>query len=228
MAPNSSAGAAPQGAPGRPPGGGGSRPGAKPRQLLATLAVALLVYVVTLLINRASGIDAEAVIRDLAQSCNLALGVGMLSNFGYLLWAAAAAIALFGASLIAAGGSGRQRQLLLCGGAFSALLCLDDMFLLHDKYIGSTFLYLLYAVFALLILLRFRGLVLALGGPSFLVSVLLLGSSILLDKLQDVLPFGYDNVQLFEEGFKFMGIAAWVHFWWQAAADGARRGRPAS
>ena len=45
---------------------------------------------------------------------------------------------------------------LLCGGAFSLLLCLDDMFLLHDRYIGSTFLYSLYAVFALLILFRFR------------------------------------------------------------------------
>jgi hypothetical protein len=220
MTPISSSGASPQGGGGRPPG---RRVGAG---LLLTLLVALAVYGLALRINQAYGIDSEAVIRDLAQSCGLALGVGMLSNFGYLLWAAAAAIALFGASL--EGGESRQRQLLLCGGSFSALLCLDDMFLLHDKYIGSGFLYLLYIVFALLILLRFRRLVWALGGLAFPVAVMLLGSSILLDKVQDVLPFGYDNSQLFEEGFKFLGIAAWVHFWWQAAAAGLRRTRPAS
>lgn len=212
---------------GSPQGGGGRPPGRRVGAgLLITLLVALVVYGVTLLINHAYGIDGESVLRDLAQSCGLPLGVGMLSNFGYLLWAAAAAIALFGASL--EGGEGRQRQLLLCGGLFSALLCLDDMFLLHDKYISPNFLYLLYIIFALLILLRFRRLVFALGGLAFLVAVTLLGLSILFDKIQDVLPFGYDNSQLFEEGFKFMGIAAWVHFWWQAAAAGVRRSRPAS
>lgn len=213
---------------GLPPQSGGSRP---PRRLwsaglLITLLLSLSVYAGTLLINQAFGIDSESVIRDLAQSCGLALGVGMLSNFGYLLWSAAAAIALFGAAL--AGTAALQRQLLACGGSFSLLLCLDDMFLLHDKYIGPSLLYILYAIFALLILLRFRNLVLALGGASFLVAVGLLGGSILLDKLQDTLPVAYSTSQVFEEGFKFMGIATWLHFWWQAAAAGAGRSRPAS
>jgi hypothetical protein len=43
---------------------------------------------------------------------------------------------------------------LLAGGLFSLLLCLDDMFLLRDRCISANVLYLLYIVFAVLILVR--------------------------------------------------------------------------
>lgn len=184
------------------------------------VAPAALIYVVVLLINRAAGIDPELVIRDLAQTCGKPLGVGMLSNFGYLMWMAAAAISFFAALSGVAEVRGRLRALLLSGGAFSLLLCLDDMFLLHDKYIGPTMLYILYAIFALLILFRFRDLVFRIGGVSFLVAVALLGGSIILDQLQELMPVAYYlTLQLFEEGFKFVGIASWLYFWWLAAAS---------
>ncbi len=127
------------------------------RVLLVAVLPALIVYVLALVLSAAAGIRTQLVIRDLAQSCDTALGVGFLSNVGYLLWISAAAIALFGALSGVVDVRGRVRQLLLCGGGFSLLLCLDDMFLLHDRYIGSSFLYSLYAIFALLILFRFRG-----------------------------------------------------------------------
>ena len=139
-----------------------------PRSLLRVLQLALLpalaVYVLALLLSAAAGIRTQLVIRDLAQTCDTALGVGLLSNLGYLGWIAAAAIALFTALSGVVQVRGRVRQLLLSGGLFSLLLCLDDMFLLHDRYIGSTFLYSLYAIFALLILFRFRSQVNALAG----------------------------------------------------------------
>jgi hypothetical protein len=187
------------------------------------LLPALLVYVLALLLSRAGGIDdPELVIRDLAQTCGYPLGVGLLSNLGYLLWMATAAICLFTAFSRLGGVAGRPRQLLLAGGAFSLLLCLDDMFLLHDRYISPNVLYLAYALFALLILFRFRPLVLRLGGPVFLVAVLLLGGSLVIDKIQTLLPFAYNDVQLVEEGLKFLGIASWLHFWWRASAGAAR------
>ena len=187
------------------------------------LLPALAVYVLALLLSRAGGIDdPELVIRDLAQTCGYPLGVGLLSNFGYLLWMASAAICLFTALSRLGGVGGRPRQLLLAGGAFSLLLCLDDMFLLHDRYISPNVLYLAYALFALLILFRFRSLVLRLGGPAFVVAVVLLGGSLIIDKIQGALPFAYNDVQLVEEGLKFLGIASWLHFWWRAAAGAAR------
>lgn len=181
---------------------------------------ALVVYVAALLISRSAGIeDLGLVIRDLAQTCRQPLAVGLLSNLGYLLWTASASLCLFVvlAGLVS-GGRRRLRELLLCGGVFSLLLCLDDMFLLHDKYIGADFLYVTYAIFALLILSRFRDLVLSLGGPTFLAAVALLGGSIILDKIQFVLPWSYAQVQLLEEGLKFIGIVCWLRFWWQASA----------
>jgi hypothetical protein len=196
------------------------------RPLLRVLLVAVLpawsVYVLALLLSAAAGISPQLVIRDLAQSCDTALGVGFLSNVGYLLWISAGAIALFGALSGVVDVRGRVRQLLLCGGAFSLLLCLDDMFLLHDRYVGSSFLYSFYAIFALLILFRFRAQVQALGGGSFLLAVVLLGLSVIIDQLQEVIPVDYSTLQLFEEGAKFLGIATWLAFWWQATASAGK------
>lgn len=192
------------------------------RVLLLALLPALVVYVLALVLSGAAGIRTQLVIRDLAQTCDTALGVGFLSNLGYLLWIAAAAIALFTALSGVVPLRGRVQQLLLCGGGFSLLLCLDDMFLLHDRYIGSTFLYCLYAVFALLILFRFRRQVQALGGGSFLLAVVLLGLSVVIDQLQDLIPVPYARLQLVEEGAKFLGIATWLAFWSQAAAGAGK------
>lgn len=194
-----------------------SRPSLRPVLLLATLP-ALVVYVLSLVLSQAAGIKTQLVIRDLAQTCDTALGVGLLSSIGYLLWISAAAIALFTALSGVIEVRGRVQQLLLCGGLFSLLLCIDDMFLLHDRYVGATFLYVLYAVFALLILLRFRSQVLSLGGRSFVLAVVFLGVSVLIDQFQNVIPVRYSTLQLYEEGAKFLGIATWLAFWWQASA----------
>ncbi|MED5320007.1 MAG: hypothetical protein VYC94_00335 [Cyanobacteriota bacterium] len=60
---------------------------------------------------------------------------------------------------------------------------------------------------------RFSGPLRRLGGDIFLVSVVLLGLSVLTDALQGLWPNSSETVQIFEEGFKFLGIAAWLSFW---------------
>ena len=196
-------------------------PALRPLPVLLLYAVlpALVVYGAALGLSGAAGIGTELVIRDLAQTANTPLGVGLISNLGYLLWMASAAIALFAASNLA---QGRQRALLFSGGLFSLLLALDDMFLLHDRYISANVLYLAYVVFALLILFRFSDLVITSGALAFLVAVVCLGGSILIDKLQMLVMGQYDTVQLVEEGLKFTGIACWLLFWWQTAAHAAK------
>jgi hypothetical protein len=196
-------------------------PALRPLPVLLLYAVlpALVVYGAALGLSGAAGIGTELVIRDLAQTANTPLGVGLISNLGYLLWMASAAIALFAACNLA---QGRQRALLFSGGLFSLLLALDDMFLLHDRYISANVLYLAYVVFALLILFRFSDLVITSGALAFLVAVVCLGGSILIDKLQMLVMGQYDTVQLVEEGLKFTGIACWLLFWWQTAAHAAK------
>ena len=62
-------------------------------------------------------------------------------------------------------------------------------------------------------LFRFRAPLRRFGGDTFLVSVALLGLSVLTDALQGLWPNSYETVQIFEEGFKFLGIAALLSFW---------------
>jgi hypothetical protein len=73
-----------------------------------------------------------------------------------------------------------------------------------------------------LILFRYRDLLQRLSGPIFLLSVILLGTSLLFDKFQEVLPVAYAEGQVFEEGVKFLGIASWLLFWWLAAEGAAK------
>lgn len=193
------------------------------RWLLIAILPAGLVYFFAHLFSRLGGIeDPVLVVRDLAQTCELPIGVGLIANLGYLLWIAAAAICLFTACSQVSRPRGRERELLLAGGSLSLVLCLDDMFLLHDRHISPNVLYLFYIVFALLILLRCRDLVTRLAGPIFLLSVMLLGASLLFDKFQEALPITYADGQMFEEGVKFLGIASWLLFWWLAAEGAAK------
>ena len=181
--------------------------------VLRTLLPAVVLYAVALIWSDAEGISAKFVLRDLAQSCDAPLGKGFLSSVGYLLWMAAAAIALFAASTRQIQGAVVNRQFAFCGGGFSLWLCLDDMFLVHDRYLGEAFLYVTYAVFTGLLLFRFRGSLRRFGGDSFLLAGVLLGASVLTDALQGLWPDSYETVQIVEEGFKFLGIAAWLSFW---------------
>ena len=183
------------------------------------LIPALLVYVASLSLSGLAGIKGQLVLRDLAQTCGTPVGVGLLSNLGYLLWLAAAAVALFTAYSEQPGVRGKQYELLACGGWFSFILCIDDMFLLHDRYIGQTFLYVVYMVFAALIATRYRRQLMASRGELFFLAVALLGASIGIDQFQRDLPFKYETVQLVEEGAKFLGIATWVLYWWQASTQ---------
>jgi hypothetical protein len=177
------------------------------------LIPAAVLYAVALIWSGAEGISAKFVLRDLAQSCDAPLGQGFLSSVGYLLWMAAAAIALFGAATRQIQGSIVNRQFAFCGGGFSLWLCLDDMFLVHDRYLGEAFLYVTYAVFTGLLLFRFRAPLQRFGGEIFLLAVVLLGASVLTDALQGLWPDSYQTVQIVEEGAKFLGIAAWLSFW---------------
>ena len=105
--------------------------------LIWAMVPAAILYAVALVCSASEGVRAKLVLKDLAQSCQAPLGQGFLSSVGYLLWMAAAAIALFAAFNRQIQGSAVYRQFAFCGGGFSLWLCFDDMFLVHDRYIGQ-------------------------------------------------------------------------------------------
>ncbi len=177
----------------------------------------LIVYICILVFTSAAGIETGLVLRDLLQTCDYPIGVGMLSNLGILLWAAASAITLFSSiSLLVQ--NRPYRKLLIIGGLLSLLLCLDDLFLLHDKQqINQDILYTAYIILGLFLLLKFSKLIKEIDIIAFFASTSLLALSIISDIFQDFFPISYQTVQIIEEGFKFVGIACWLYFWSKAS-----------
>ena len=182
-----------------------------------------ILYLAILYISNLYNIKLILVVRDLAQTCGYPIGVGMISNIGILLWGAAASICLFTTFL--EGINRESSKLLLLGGIFSSMLCIDDLFLLHDRYIGPDFLNLTYLAISIFLLVRFRKVLKIIGLFNLLISILFLGLSVFFDGvIQQIFNQSYELTQLFEEGFKFIGIACWLNFWCKASSNSLKFG----
>ena len=176
-----------------------------------------ILYLAILYISSLYDIKLSLVVRDLAQTCGYPIGVGMISNIGILLWGAAASICLF--TTFSGKINSDISKLLLLGGAFSGLLCVDDFFLLHDRYIGPDFLNLTYLAISILILVRFKKILKKIGLFNLVISILFLGLSIFFDGvIQQIFNQSYELTQLIEEWFKFLGIVCWLNFWCKASS----------
>ena len=183
-----------------------------------------ILYLGILYISNSYNIELSLVVRDLAQTCGYPIGVGMISNIGILLWGAAASICLFTA--FSDRTNSELSKLLLLGGLFSGLLCIDDFFLLHDRYIGQDFLNLTYLAISIFLLVRFRRILRKIGLLNLVISILFLGLSIFFDGvIQQIFNQSYDLTQLIEEGFKFIGIACWLNFWCKASSFALKFGK---
>ena len=182
-----------------------------------------ILYLAILYISNFYNIKLSLVVRDLAQTCGYPIGVGMISNLGILLWGAAASICFFTTFLKSI--NRESSKLLLLGGIFSSLLCIDDLFLLHDRYIGPDFLNLTYLAISIFLLVRFRRILKNIGLFNLIISILFLGLSVFFDGvIQQILNQSYELTQLFEEGFKFIGIACWLNFWCKASSNALKFG----
>ena len=85
---------------------------------------------------------------DLAQYYNASIGLGILSIIGNLIWVATISISIFAYKLIGNYNSSESRFLFL-GSIFTSIICLDDLFLIHDRYINEKILFLFYVIFAI-------------------------------------------------------------------------------
>ncbi|CAN5631407.1 hypothetical protein BH23ACI1_BH23ACI1_05290 [soil metagenome] len=155
---------------------------------------------------------------------------GLLSNVGVLLWCAAAAVATFSGAILWARGVERPlATFLLASGVFTAVLLLDDFFLIHEivfpYYLGLPQNLLLgaYAVGSLAWLGAFRRTILRTESVVLLLALVFLGLSVVFDQLPPMLPMHL----LWEDGAKLLGIATWCTYFVRtsaaAIADGAWR-----
>jgi len=187
-----------------------------PQQLSRCLSIAiipgLLFYIVSLLVLKSAGFTSIEIIRDpphLNESSSL---LGFISNIGNWIWVGSASICFF---IVFTGGASIERnrkELLFLAGLLSLLLAVDDFFMIHDRYVKQNACYALYAVCAGAILIRHYRMLLAIDPIAFLLAGSLLASSIITDLVQNHIPMTYENVQVLEESFKFVGGATWLYF----------------
>lgn len=179
-------------------------------RLIAPLAVA---FCAAILLVRHNGKSVWKLVSDPTAALHASPLLGFFSNLGILGWCTGAAVALFAAWVLARGRAPRPVvRFHLGAGLFTALLMVDDFFLIHDA-LAPRYLHLsqnaVYAVYAL----AFAGFItscrreLRARNPAlFTIAVGLLGFMAGIDAMVS----GYSRyVSLAMSGSKFLGIACW-------------------
>ncbi len=181
--------------------------------ILLGIAIVVLIYLRTDLPPRIFFIDPVA-------EFNAPMYVGLISNFGVLLWCAAASICLLCGWIVFQSGDNRELAwFLICAGLVSALLMFDDLYLLHEEvlpdhlHIPQKIVFLAYGALVLGFLVRFRQMIL---NTEFMLLGLAFGFfavSAVVDLFvtpEEFVVFGsIPGRHVIEDGCKLLGIATW-------------------
>lgn len=182
------------------------------------LGFAAFALVCTYALGTAFGRPVSDLTRDPTAVMGTGFYVGILSNFGLMLWASAAAICIFGAALLR-GRDGGAASFLFFGGAVSVMLALDDAWLLHEHVLPRLFIPEIVVYLALLAavggyILYFLPRILLTDYALLATSAFFLGVMLFLDL---ILPMT-DLATFFEDGAKFFGIVFWLAYFSVTAA----------
>ena len=186
--------------------------------LIFAAVPAVLFYGISIEIMTSSGFSIREIIRDPAQHLNHSSLLGFVSSIGSWVWLAAGIICLFSARVGGLATEKKHKELLILIGTMSLLLAIDDFFLLHDRYLPQKLVFLFYAVFTITLLARYFRKIMEIDGFAFLLAGGLLALSIFTDLNQRRIPMEYLQVQVLEDGFKFVGAVTWLYFSYQLAS----------
>ena len=182
--------------------------------LAAVYVPTLLILSATVWANFQAAVPFSFFSRDATATFNGHPLTGVQSTIGVLVWWAAAGICFFSYAVLR--GARKDKLLpafLLWAGAISALLALDDMFLIHEdlahRYLSlnEKVVFLGYGALTLWWLIRFRRTILDSEYLLLILALTFFGSSIVVDLLQHHLSS--PSRIFFEDGFKLLGIVSW-------------------
>lgn len=208
-----------------------------PRLYIQFLLLAMVVNIAMLSFALAiSGLSSSTghvmSISDLYRDPNAISGlpfiVGWFSNAGAVGWIATATACFFSASLM----QGDTRYSLVWFGSLTALLGIDDLFMLHDGLfrfpsIPVLLLFGSYVAIPIFWIARYREIVRRTAWPVFVLASGLLGFALVIDNIADL--FGVETVafQVAEDVGKVLGISFWtiygIGYAWTATATVDRR-----
>jgi hypothetical protein len=146
--------------------------------------------------------------------------IGLVSNIGILLWAAAAATCLFIPTFLPRLINQETRLFLLASGLLTGLLLFDDFFLLHDEilpiHLGiSGKLYgIVYILLILLYLYRFQATILQSPYTILILALGFFATSAAVDLTHSLIDneLAKSQTLLLEDGAKLMGVAHWLAY----------------
>ena len=152
----------------------------------------------------------EKLTADPAYLCGVHPFTGIMSNLSIVLWTIAMCVALFSGAILIATRNIEKGRFLLLFGMMTAVLMLDDLFMIHDflLYDFQIWFYLIYAVFISIIMIKYYRLIWKNNFHFLLAAIIFLGLSVLLDITLENAGIQY----LFEDGLKFLGIMCWMLF----------------
>lgn len=207
---------------------------ARARALAVAYAAAAVVLALSAGLTLAIGRDFAFVAREPAaalkdEDCRGldCAAAGFLSNAGVLTWGTGAVLALGAAWLLRRHSAAAAAATLGFGAIVTAVLALDDMYLVHD-YVAPRFLgltagqlafYALYAALGGAFLLRLRRHPAGRTTPLFLAAGALLVVSAGLD-------LAYEESYVAEDSFKLLGIVTWTGALLFTAQDMLERDAP--
>lgn len=178
--------------------------------LIGPLAV---VFCAAILLVHHNGKSVWKLVADPTAALNANPLLGFFSNLGILGWCAGAAVALFAAWVLARSRAPRAVvQFHGFAGAFTALLLVDDFFLIHDElaqrylHLPQNAVYAAYAILFIAFLAKYRRELLGRNPVLFVLAVSLLGFMAGIDAVSS----GYPHIiGLAMCGSKLLGIFCW-------------------
>jgi hypothetical protein len=171
-------------------------------------------------LSSAYNVPAHDLTRDPAAVMNGAYYMGLLSNWGIMLWSATAGICLMAALLIREHAP-RVGTWLFASGLLTLLLAVDDMFMLHETVFPDVFgiheklIYVLYSLVGGAYLLYFLPQILRRHYLFLILSVFFLG----LMAVSDSIGRWVDIPTALEDSFKYIAIVFWLVFFTKSARD---------
>jgi len=205
------------------------------RQLRELRSLLLLIYLPTVgalgllvVINRVADIPLRLFFIDPVAEFSAPMYVGLVSNFGVVLWGSAASVCLFGGWLLLKNPRTRSRAwFLVVSGLISAVLMFDDLYLLHEEvlperlHIPQPLVFVAYGGLIVGFLIGFRRLILASDFALLLLAFGFFGASILVDVFvttEEFFIFGdFAGRHLIEDGLKLLGIVVWTAYFWRVS-----------
>lgn len=199
------------------------------RPLLAAIYLPVLTGIAVLVaVELVADVPLRKFFIDPVAEFNAPAYIGLMSNFGVVLWAFTAAVGLFGGWVLSGHSQSRKQAWFLGGaGLVSALLLFDDLYLLHEEIIPERLLIpqpVVLAVYGLVVLgflYRFRDSILVSDYALLLLAGVFFAGSVLIDVLVSNEEFSIFGVvsgrHLIEDGLKLLGIVAWSAYFWRVA-----------